>query len=62
MAAPFDVVQGSAEFTGENTRLFPWQPQEEGCCHSGQAPGTPGAARGTPGSASQAGVPAFQEC
>lgn len=42
MAVPFDVVQSSTEFTGENTLLFPWQPQEEGCCHSGQAPGLQG--------------------
>lgn len=34
MAAWFDVVHSSTEFTGENTLLFPWRPQQEGCCHS----------------------------
>lgn len=34
MAAVFDVVQGFSEFTWENTLLFPWRPQQEGCCHS----------------------------
>lgn len=34
MAALFDVVRSSTEFTGENTLLFPWRPQQEGCCHS----------------------------
>ena len=39
MAAAFDVAQGSAEFTWENTILFPWWPQQEGCCHS-RVPGS----------------------
>lgn len=34
MAVLFDVVQSSTKFTGENTLLFPWRPQQEGCYHS----------------------------
>lgn len=33
MAAVFDVVWSSAASTWENTLLFPWEPQHEGCCH-----------------------------
>lgn len=66
MAALFDVVRSSTEFTGENTLLFPWRPQQEGCCHSKRQ----GSRRGPlalteervrPGSRQQADIPTFQK-
>lgn len=66
MAALFDVVRSSTKFTGENTLLFPWRPQQEGCCHSKRQ----GSRRGPlalteehvrPGSRQQADIPTFQK-
>lgn len=67
MAVLFDVAQSSNEFTGENTLLFPWRPQQEGCCHSrrqGSWHGRwhSGNSTADPGSTSQASAPPFQEC